>query len=218
MCDMVICFWLCVKCVSLDTGSIPPEINPWAPSPFSPYPPRSLHPPCLLKCVCVSGRVCVRVYVGLGSACPVPQHLQGATEKTAVCWRETENVRKRESRANRHASQDRHFWSEYHHLCCSPSPLPPSFFFALTSCLFLSLFLVSPYFLSPLVRSSATLILLLSCFCNVLLRYKILGCIFSDIMHLPTLLVFMLLHQTVMAQFSCHWLCSQLFPSKCIYT
>lgn len=87
--------------------------KPLGPHPFNPHPPQSLHPPCLLKCVCV------RVYVGLGSACPVPQHFQGAIEKTAVCLRETENVRKREWRANRHASQDLHFWSEYHKLCCS---------------------------------------------------------------------------------------------------
>lgn len=113
-----ICFRLRVKCVSLDTGSIPPEINPWAPHPLNPHPTQYLHPPCLLKCVCLGVCICVcvsgfRVYVGWGSTCPVPQHLQGATEKTAVCLRETENVRKREWRANRHASQERHFWSEY---------------------------------------------------------------------------------------------------------
>lgn len=74
-------------------------------------------------CVCLGVRVCV--YVGRGTACPVPQNSQGATEKTAVCLRDTENVRKREWRANRHASQDRHFWSEYHLLSPSPLHLPP---------------------------------------------------------------------------------------------
>lgn len=91
-------------------------LGPPSPQP----PPYPISPPTMLTQVCVSGRVyvcvCVsgfRVYVGWGSTCPVPQHLQGATEKTAVCLRETENVRKREWRANRHASQERHFWSEY---------------------------------------------------------------------------------------------------------
>lgn len=50
---------------------------------------------CLLKCVCVWASVCVRVYAGRGSACPVPQHSQGATGKTALNLRETESVRKR---------------------------------------------------------------------------------------------------------------------------
>lgn len=138
-----------MKCVSLDTGSIPPEINPWAPRPLNPHPAQSLHPPCLLKCVCLG--VCVLVFtLDEGSACPVSQHSQGATEKTAVCLRETENVREREWRANRHASQDRHFWSEYHHLCCSPSPL-------LTSSLFLSLS-VSLHIISSYLYASLPLL------------------------------------------------------------
>lgn len=80
-----ICFWLCVKCASLDTSSIPPEINPWAPVPVAPtLPSLSTHHVCSVVCVCV------RVYVERGSAGPVPQHLQGATEKTVVCLRERE--------------------------------------------------------------------------------------------------------------------------------
>lgn len=72
---------------------------------------------------------------------------------------------------------------------------------------FISLFLsLSPcllfYYLSLyLFRLSTTLILLLfltQCFfCSV---YKILGCIFSDVMHLPTLCVFILSHWTEMCQ------------------
>lgn len=46
-------------------------------------------------------------------------------------------------------------------------------------------------------------------FCNVLFSYKILTCIFSDVMHLPMLPVFIISPQTVTGQYFRHWLCSQ---------
>lgn len=91
-CRAPACFWLCVKCVSLDTSSIPPEINPWAPHPLNPLPLQSLHPPCLLKCVsvwvwtCVCVCVCARVYVERWSAGPVPRHLQGGNRKDSCVF------------------------------------------------------------------------------------------------------------------------------------
>ena len=88
---------VCVKCVSLDTDGIPPEINP--PGPPVPSTPTlhslSTHHAYSSVCVCVCECVClgVRVYVGRGSACPVPRHLQGATGKRQLCvWEKTENV------------------------------------------------------------------------------------------------------------------------------
>lgn len=123
-CGVTICFWLCVKCVSIDTSSIPPEINPWAPRPFN-LPTLSLSPPTMLTQVCVWACVYVSLFTstsGLrvlyGSTC------RGQQKRQLSVRGKQKNVR---TRANRHASQDRHFWSEYHHLCYSLSPLhlPP---------------------------------------------------------------------------------------------
>lgn len=51
---------VCVKCVSLDTDSIPPEIKPppRAPRPLHPHPPQ-VSPPTMLTQVCVLVCVCV---------------------------------------------------------------------------------------------------------------------------------------------------------------
>lgn len=59
-----------MKCVSLDTSSIPPEINPWAPCPFGLPTLPTLSPPtrtCSSVFVCVC--VCVPVYIGAGGPC-----------------------------------------------------------------------------------------------------------------------------------------------------
>lgn len=61
-CLVPICFWLCVKCASLDTGSIPPEINPWAPVPSTPTL-LSLSTHHAYSSVCVWARVYVCVFV-----------------------------------------------------------------------------------------------------------------------------------------------------------
>lgn len=134
-----------------------------------------------------------RVYVGWGSTCPVPQHLQGATEKTAVCLRETENVRKREWRANRHASQERHFWSEY-----TDSAVLCLTFFLLHS-YYISCPVtipVSSYDLSPTVCLSNTHSAVF--FNSILLYCKIIA--FSQL-YLPAFPVLTFLHYTVMVQY-----------------
>lgn len=93
---------VCVKCVSLDTDSIPPEIKP---PPGPPVPSthtlhKSLHPPCLLKCVCwcvcvLAGRPCLR---WTGVCVPCTAALAGGNrKKTAVCVRENRKRRGRES-------------------------------------------------------------------------------------------------------------------------
>lgn len=135
---------VCVKCVSLDTDSIPPEIKP---PPGPPVPSthtlhKSLHPPCLLKCVCwcvcvLAGRPCLR---WTGVCVPCTAALAGGNrKKTAVCVRENRKRRGREWRANRHASQDRHFWSEYHHLCFPFSASSPRLSLSLVSSCYLAL-------------------------------------------------------------------------------
>lgn len=98
------CFWpVCVKCVSLDTDSIPPEIKPppRAPRPLHPHPPQ-VSPPtmltqvCVLVCVCVlAGRPCLR---WTGVCVPCTAALAGGNrKKTAVCVRENRKRRGRES-------------------------------------------------------------------------------------------------------------------------
>lgn len=185
------------------------------PSPH-PHPPLSLHPPrrVLLTQVCASGRmcvcVCVRVYVGRGSACPVPQHLQGATEKTAVNLRETENVRKRVE--GQQACQSRPSLLEWvpQTLLFSFSSSPFFLYYSLMSPVFsVSLSLSFCIFILFIPNFSSTLISLLSFFVMFCSVTKIFGCIFSDIMHLPVFSIFILSHQTVMGQHFCHWLCSQ---------
>lgn len=162
--------------------------KPLGPHPLNPHPPKSLHPPCLLKCVCarVWACACVRVYVERGSAGPVPRHLQGATEKTAVCLRETEK-RKEERVEGQQACQSRPSLLEW---------VPPSLllsFLLLPSCFISSpvtLALVSSCYRSLPLCFSTNLILLLSLLQCFVFIYKILGFIFSGVVHLPTLPVF----------------------------
>lgn len=118
-------------------------------------------------CVYLSGHECVCVYGGWGSACPVSQHSQGATEKTAVFLRETENLRKGQWRANRDASQDRHFWSEYRTLC-HPLPHAPLFL------AWLNLLLLS-HSLCCVTLSSSNLFFL-TCFQKILTLFSQLYC------------------------------------------
>lgn len=136
-CRAPACFWLCVKCVSLDTSSIPPEINPWAPHPLNPLPLQSLHPPCLLKCVsvwvwtCVCVCLCLRWAVVRGPC--TRGTCRGATEKTAVCLRETEK-REEESVEGRQACQSRPSLLEW---------VPPSLLLSFFSSVKLSCFFAS---------------------------------------------------------------------------
>ena len=92
---------VCVKCVSLDTDGIPPEINP--PGPPVPSTP-TLHSlsthhayssVCVWVWVCVSGRPCLR---WTGVCLPCTAALAGGNrKKTAVCLRENRKRRGRES-------------------------------------------------------------------------------------------------------------------------
>ena len=174
---------VCVKCVSLDTDSIPPEINPPGP-PSPPPPPSTVSPPTMLTQVCVCWCVCVclgvRVYVGRGSACPVPRHLQGATGKRQLCvWEKAENVEE-ERVEGQQACQSRPSLLEW----VPPSLLP--LLHLLSSAVTLSCLLV-------LSRSTCLLLLPLSLsffsvavFCSVCKNPRL---------HLPN--VFILSHQTV---------------------
>lgn len=122
-----ICFRLRVKCVSLDTGSIPPEINPWAPHPLNPHPTQYLHPPCLLKCVCLGVCICVCEWFSclrwMGVYVPCTAALAGGNRKDS-CVFERNRKRKKERVEGQQACQSRASLLEWvHRLCCSLSHL-----------------------------------------------------------------------------------------------
>lgn len=107
-CEVLICCQLCVKCVSLDTGSIPPEINPWAPVPSAPtLPSLSSHHAYSSVRVWACVPMCVLVFTldgGLRALCR--STCRGATEKDS-CVFERNRKHKKERVEGQQACQSR---------------------------------------------------------------------------------------------------------------
>lgn len=140
--------------------------KPLGPHPFNPHPPQSLHPLCLLKCVCVCS--CLR---WTGVCVPCTAALSGVSRKDS-CVFERNRKRKKERVEGQQACQSRPSLLEWvpQTLLFSVSSLPLSFY-TLTSSPFLSLCLI------VLPLPPASLLLLFNCCfcCSVLFCSKIFG-------------------------------------------